>query len=224
MSATFGAPLAAVVLAIELLLFEFSARAFVPLVVATSSPAACTPRCSATGPLFRVPAHDYAGLEALPAFAILGLACGLLAVVISRGLFVVEDLYRKLPVKAFWHPVIGAVGFATVGLFVPRVLGVGLRRDRRRARRAGSPSARSPCSPSPSWWPGGSRSASGTSGGTLAPILLISARSACVVGSGLNTVLPGPDVAIGAFALVAMARRSAQRRGRRSPRSCSSSS
>src|SRR5699024_7576134 len=77
------------------------------------------------GPLFQVPAHDYAGLNALPAFVGLGLASGVLAIVVSRGLFIVEDLYRRLPIGQFWHPAIGALGFATVGLFVPRALGVG---------------------------------------------------------------------------------------------------
>src|SRR5690606_419056 len=123
--ATFGAPLAAVVLAIELLLFEFSVRAFVPLAVATSVAGGMHSELFEEGPLFRVPVHDYAGLDGLPAFVFLGLACGALAIVISRGLFLVEHLYRRLPVSEHWHPAIGAVGFATVGLFVPRALGVG---------------------------------------------------------------------------------------------------
>jgi chloride channel protein, CIC family len=125
MAATFGSPLAAVVLAIELLLFEFSARAFVPLVVATSIAGAVHAALFGSGPLFSVPRHDFAGLAQLPMFVPLGLLCGLLAVVIAKGLFAVEDLYRKLPVSDFWHPVIGAALFATVGLAVPRALGVG---------------------------------------------------------------------------------------------------
>ena len=56
---------------------------------------------------------------------VLGAGAGLLATVISRGLFTVEGWYRRLPVGEFWHPVIGAVIFATIGLFVPRALGVG---------------------------------------------------------------------------------------------------
>src|SRR5690606_15697835 len=102
MSATFGAPLAAVVLAIELLLFEFSVRAFVPLVVATSVAGGMHSALFEDGPLFDVPAHDFAGLDVLPAFVALGIACGLLATVISRGLFLIEDLYRRLPVSEFW--------------------------------------------------------------------------------------------------------------------------
>ncbi len=204
MSATFGAPLAAVVLAIELLLFEFSVRAFVPLVVATSVAGGMHSVLFGQGPLFHVPVHDYAGLDVLPAFVLLGLACGVLAIVISRGLFLVEDLYRRLPVGPFWHPVIGALGFATVGLFVPRALGVGYDAidDVLNSRLAVGTVAALAIGKLLAWW---LALGSGTSGGTLAPILLISASFGTVFGSALNGVLPGPDVALGAFAIVAMA-------------------
>ena len=204
MSATFGAPLAAVVLAIELLLFEFSVRAFIPLVVATSIAGGMHSVLFEEGPLFHVPTHDYAGLGVLPAFLLLGLACGVLAIVISRGLFLVEDLYRALPVSPFWHPAIGAIGFATVGLFVPRALGVGYDAigDVLTGELAVSTVGALALGKLLAWW---LALGSGTSGGTLAPILLISAAFGTVVGDGLNTVLPGPDVALGAFAVVAMA-------------------
>jgi H+/Cl- antiporter ClcA len=204
MSATFGAPLAAVVLAIELLLFEFSVRAFVPLVVATSIAGGMHSALFDDGPLFRVPTHDYAGLGVLPAFVLLGLACGVLAIVVSRGLFLVEDLYRRLPVGDVWHPAIGAVGFAAVALFVPRALGVGYDAigDVLDDRLAVGTVAALAAGKLLAWW---LALGSGTSGGTLAPILLISASFGTVVGAGLNAALPGPDVALGAFAIVAMA-------------------
>jgi H+/Cl- antiporter ClcA len=204
MSATFGAPLAAVVLAIELLLFEFSVRAFVPLVVATSIAGGTHSVLFGEGPLFQVPSHDFAGLDVLPAFVLLGIACGVLAIVISRGLFFVEDLYRRLPIGEFWHPAIGAIGFATVGLFVPRALGVGYDAigDVLNARLALGTVAALAVGKLIAWW---LALGSGTSGGTLAPILLISASFGTVVGDGLNHVLPGSDIAVGAFAVVAMA-------------------
>ena len=204
MSATFGAPLAAVVLAIELLLFEFSVRAFVPLVAATAIAAGMHSALFGSGPLFHVPVYDYAGLDVLPSFVILGLACGLLAIVVTRGLFFVEDLYRRLPIGDFWHPAIGAIGFVTVGIFVPRALGVGYDAigDVLDARLAVSTVAALAIGKLLAWW---LALGSGTSGGTLAPILLISASFGTVVGDGLNHVLPGHDVALGAFAIVAMA-------------------
>src|SRR2546423_13626883 len=125
MSATFGAPLAAVILAVELLLFEFSARALVPLIVATSVAAGVHDALFGSGPLFKVPVHDYRGLGGLPAFALLGLACGLLGVVITNGLFLIEAGYRRLPFGEVWHPIVGAVAFASVGLLPPPALGGG---------------------------------------------------------------------------------------------------
>jgi chloride channel protein, CIC family len=204
MAATFGSPLAAVVLAIELLLFEFSVRAFVPLVVATAIAGGMHSALFEDGPLFKVPRHDYAGLAVLPAFVLLGVACGVLAIVITRGLFAVENGYRRLPVGDFWHPVIGAVGFATVGLFVPRALGVGydVIGDVLAGRLAVGVVAGLAVGKLLAWW---LALGSGTSGGTLAPILLISSAFGSVVGAGLNGILPGPEIALGAFAVVAMA-------------------
>lgn len=204
MAATFGVPLAAVVLAIELLLFEFSTRAFVPLVVASSIAAGMHSLFFGAGPLFEVPAHDYAGLPVLPAFLALGVGAGLLAVVISRGLFVVEDLYRRLPVGDFWHPMIGAVVFASIGLFVPRALGVGydVIEDLLANRLAVGTVAVLTIAKLVAWW---AALGSGTSGGTLAPILMISAGYGVLFGSALDAVLPSIGVSVGAFAVVAMA-------------------
>lgn len=204
MAATFGAPLASVVLAIELLLFEFSARALIPLIVATSVAGGVHAALVGPGPLFQVPAHEFSGLAALPAFALLGLAAGLLAVVITKGLFSVEWMYRRLPVGEFWHPVIGAVLFACVGLIEPRALGVGYEAidDVLNGRLALSAVAILGAVKLLAWW---FALGSGTSGGTLAPILLISASAGTLVGVALNEVLPGQDVPVGLFAVVAMA-------------------
>ena len=204
MAATFGAPLASVVLAIELLLFEFSTRAFVPIVVASSVAGGMHSMLFGSGPLFEVPPHDYAGLSVLPVFVVLGIGAGLLAVVISNGLFVIERWYRRLPVSEFWHPVIGAVIFATVGLFVPRALGVGYEaiEDLLANRLAVGTIAVLAGAKLIAWW---AALASGTSGGTLAPILLISAGYGGLFGAAVEEVFPGLDVSPGAFAIVAMA-------------------
>src|SRR5947208_6489023 len=98
MAATFGTPLAAVVLAIELLLFEFSTRAFIPLVVASALAGGVHSAIFGSGPLFAVPHHSYAGLDRLGLYAALGVMAGLLAVVITRGLFTMEGGFRRVPV------------------------------------------------------------------------------------------------------------------------------
>jgi chloride channel protein, CIC family len=204
MAATFGSPLAAVVLAIELLLFELSARAFVPLVVATSIAGAIHAALFGSGPLFTVPRHDFAGLTQLPLFAVLGVVCGLLAVVIARGLFACEHLYRRLPVGESWHPVIGAAAFATIGLAVPRALGVGydVIDDALAGRLALGTLAALAAGKLVIWW---IALASGTSGGTLAPILLISSATGAFIGQVTADAFPGSGISPGAFALVAMA-------------------
>lgn len=204
MSATFGAPLASVILAIELLLFEFSARALVPLVVAAAVAGGVHTAIFGPAPLFSVPPHDYAGLAGLPAFVVLGLACGLLAVVVTKGLFIVERLYRGLPIGEFWHPVIGAAIFATVCLAAPRALGVGYDAigDVLNSRLTLDTVVILGTVKLVAWW---FALGSGTSGGTLAPILLISAAFGTLFGSAVDQVVPGLGIAPAAFALVAMA-------------------
>jgi CIC family chloride channel protein len=204
MSATFGAPLASVVLAIELLLFEFSTRAFIPFVVAASVAAGFHSAFFGSGPLFAMPVHDYAGLAILPWFVLLGVASGLLAVVVSQGLFLVEAGFRRLPVSDFWHPVIGAVGFSLVGLLVPRALGVGYDAigDVLNDRLAVTAIAVLAVAKLVAWW---IALGSGTSGGTLAPLLLIGGSFGSLVGSLIAWLDPGLGLSPGAFAVVGMA-------------------
>jgi CIC family chloride channel protein len=203
MAATFGAPLASVVLAIELLLFEFSTRALVPLVVAASVAAGMHAAFFGSGPLFAVPQHSFAGLSQLPFYVPVGLACGGLAVIINKGLFLIEDRFRRLPVSHFWWPAIGAVGFASVGLVVPRVLGVGYDQISQvlTVRLAIGTLAVLALAKLLAWWVA---LASGTSGGTLAPILLISGSFGALLGRLMEHV-PGVHLSPGGVALVAMA-------------------
>jgi H+/Cl- antiporter ClcA len=204
MAGVFGAPLASVVLAVELLLFEFSARALVPLVVSASIAAGVHAALFGTGPLFRVPPHDFAGLSTLGIFALLGVACGLLAVVVAKGLFAVEAGYRRLPLSEFWHPIIGALGFAIIGLAVPRALGVGYDaiNDVLASRIAVAALALLLLAKLVMWWVA---LGSGTSGGTLAPILLIGGSFGALIGAGIDAAFPGLGLSPGAVALVAMA-------------------
>lgn len=204
MAATFGAPVASIVLATELLLFEFSTRAFIPTAVSAAVAGGIHSALFGDGPLFTVPDHGFAGLADLPLFVPLGVLSGLLAVVISKGLFFVEAGFRRLPVSEFWHPVIGAVGFGLVGMMVPEVLGVGY--DQIDAVLAGTMTLGALAilggAKLIAWW---LALGSGTSGGTLAPVLLVSGAFGAVVGELTLAVFPGSGLSAGAFALVAMA-------------------
>jgi len=203
MAATFGAPLASVVLAVELLIFEFSLRALIPLIISSSIAAGMHSLLFGSGPLFEVPNHKFEGLSQLPYYAVLGLACGLLAVVINTGLFKIEDGFRRLPVGQFWWPAIGAIGFGCVGLLVPRALGVGYDQISSvlNDKLAIGTLLALMLAKLIAWW---IALGSGTSGGTLAPILLISGSFGALAGH-LAQSMPGVHASPGAFALVAMA-------------------
>lgn len=125
MSATFNTPIAGVILAIELLLFEFKSRSFIPLVIASTLATAVHMQLLGTGPMFSVAEMDFGVPHALPFYLLLGGLCGLAAVGFTRLHYWMEDLFEKLPIDELWWPAIGALGLGIIGYFVPRVLGVG---------------------------------------------------------------------------------------------------
>ncbi len=204
MAATFGAPLASLLFAIELLLFELSMRTLIPLVVATSIAGGVRSAVFGTGPLFNAPPHDYAGLGTLPLYAVLGLASGLVAVVIARGLFAAERSFRSLKLPIFWHPLIGSLFFAGIGLLVPRALGVGydVIDDVLAGDLALTTLGIVLVAKAAAWWVA---LGSGTSGGTLAPVLLMGASFGGLFAAVALEISPGLDISSGAFAVVAMA-------------------
>ena len=125
MAATFSTPIAGVIFAIELLLFEFRSRSFIPLVIATTIATTVHVVLIGPGPMFTVGAAHFDIARGLPFYLLLGVICGLMAVIMSRSLYWVEDQFEKLPIDELWWPAIGALGLGVIGYFVPRVLGVG---------------------------------------------------------------------------------------------------
>jgi CIC family chloride channel protein len=125
MAATFSTPIAGVIFAIELLLFEFRARSFIPLVIATTLATSVHILLIGPGPMFAVGHPNFDMLHGLPFYIVLGVICGYMAVAISKSLYRIEDLFEKLPISKMWWPAIGALCLGIIGFFVPRVLGVG---------------------------------------------------------------------------------------------------
>src|SRR5689334_12525546 len=121
MAATFNTPIAGVILAIELLLFEFKSRSFIPLVIASTLATAIHMQLLGAGPMFSVASMDFGVPRALPFYLVLGVLCGIAAVVFSKALYWVEDQFEKLPIDHLWWPAIGALGLGIIGYFVPRV-------------------------------------------------------------------------------------------------------
>jgi H+/Cl- antiporter ClcA len=204
MAAIFGAPLAAILLAIELLLFELSIRTLIPLVVAVSIAGGIHSAAFGTGPLLTAPPHDYAGLGQLPLYAVLGLTSGLIAVALTRALFAAERAFRSLRLPIFWHPLIGSLTFAAIGLLVPRSLGAGyyVIDDVLAGRLATGALAAVLVAKMVSW---SIALGSGTSGGTLAPVLLMGASFGGLFAAIALMIAPGLEISEGAFAVVAMA-------------------
>ncbi|MEO6884932.1 MAG: chloride channel protein [Jatrophihabitantaceae bacterium] len=203
MSATFNAPLASVILAIELVLFERSLRTIVPLSIACSIAASIHIVAFGATPLFMMQAGLHVGLAHLPLFALVGLASGILAVVLNKGLFAMEAAFRKLPVNIFWWPAIGALGFSLIGLIEPRTLSMGYSaiEDTLNGRFTIAALGALFAAKLISWW---ISLGSQTSGGTLAPMFLVGATMGSLLGHGLNAAIPGLHVSPAAFALVAM--------------------
>lgn len=203
MSATFNTPIAGVILAIELLLFEFKSRSFIPLVIASTLATAVHLQLLGKGPMFSVGTVDFGIPHALPFYLVLGVICGLAAIAFSKALYWVEDLFEKLPLDDMWWPAIGALGLGIIGYFVPRVLGVGydtisdilnnnlplklllivmIAKGVALIVSLGS----------------------GTSGGLLAPMFMSSAALGGAYALGVNRLFPAEHLAPGAFAVVAM--------------------
>jgi len=126
MSATFAAPVSAVLLAVELLLFEWKPRSLIPVAMASATAAAARHYVLGFGPLFPIPEHHIAmDATGLAACMLVGLLAGLLAAVLSSAIYLVEDGFAHLPVHWMWWPAIGAVAVGIGGYFFPQALGVG---------------------------------------------------------------------------------------------------
>ena len=203
MSATFNTPIAGVILAIELLLFEFKSRSFIPLVIASTIATAVHMQLLGTGPMFTVAAMDFGIPRALPFYVLLGGLCGLAAVGFSKLLYWTEDQFEKLPIDELWWPAIGALGLGIIGYFVPRVLGVGYDTisDILNANLALKLLIVIMMAKAVALVVS---LGSGTSGGLLAPMFMSSAAMGGVFALGVDRIFPGAHLSAGAFALVAM--------------------
>jgi CIC family chloride channel protein len=126
MSATFASPIAAVLLAVELLLFEWKPRSLVPVALASATAGAARRYILGLGPLFPVPAHPvFIGPEGLFGCVICGLLAGVLSMLLTGAVYASEDAFAKLPIHWMWWPAIGGLVVGLGGLIFPQALGVG---------------------------------------------------------------------------------------------------
>ena len=203
MAATFNTPLAGVVLAIELLLFEFKSRSFIPLVIASTVATSLSAALFHRGPLFHVTSVHFGLPQAMPAYLLLGLICGLAAVGFTRLLFWAEDRFESIRISPILLPAIGGLGLGVIAYFVPRVLGVGY--DTINAILNGS----LPLTLLVAVMVAKAAAlvvslASGTSGGLLAPLFMSSAALGAVYGELVRLIFPALGADPNAFALAAL--------------------
>ncbi len=204
MAATFNTPIAGVILAIELLLFEFKARSFIPLVIASALATGVHQLLMGQGPMFTVGPVDFGIPSNLPYYLVLGIICGLAAVIFSKALYWVEDQFEKLPIDWMWWPALAGVVLGILGIIAPRILGVGydtitdiLNNHLPLAILLTVMICKAVALLI--------TIGSGTSGGLLAPMFMISAALGAIFALVVNQIIPGANLSPGAFALVAMA-------------------
>jgi CIC family chloride channel protein len=126
MSATFAAPVASVLLAVELLLFEWKPRSMIPVALAAATAAAARRYIMGMGPLFPVPPHAaFIGPAGLAGCVLAGVLAGGLSALLTLAVYASEDSFAKLPIHWMWWPAIGGVVIGIGGLVCPQALGVG---------------------------------------------------------------------------------------------------
>jgi H+/Cl- antiporter ClcA/CBS domain-containing protein len=126
MSATFAAPVASVLLAVELLLFEWKPRSLVPVALASATAAVLRRYLLGFGPLFPVAQHPlFIGPKALLGCVLVGLLAGVLSALLTLSVYAAEDAFQRLPIHWMWWPAIGGLAIGLGGLIFPQALGVG---------------------------------------------------------------------------------------------------
>ena len=204
MAAVFSAPVSAVLLSIELLLFERRARSLIPVALGAVIGTGVRFVLEGSEPMFPMPAVAAPTLPAIAAYIVLGLLLGVVSVGVTKLTYAIEDGFEKLPIHWMWWPALGGVVVGAVGYFAPATLGVGY--GNIAAVIAGQVSLGGMvalCLLKLLSW--SVALGSGTSGGTLAPLFTIGGAMGGVAGLLLVAWMPWLQVDARMAALVCMA-------------------
>lgn len=204
MSAIFSAPIAAVVLAVELLLFELRPRSLIPVALACVAATGVRYVLMGTAPVFAMPVLASPGGWALAAYVLIGAVVGLVSVWTTKIVYAIEDGFEKLPIHWMWWPAIGGLAVGVIGYCAPLTLGVGYSNIENilNGRLTLTALAFLCVMKFLSW---SVSLGSGTSGGTLAPLFTIGGALGAVAGIGMATLAPHFGVDPRIAALVGMA-------------------
>ncbi len=204
MAATFGSPVSAVLLAVELLLFEYRPRSVIPVALASSVAVGVRALLVGSAPVFTVPTLQQPTMEALLAYVVLGAVIGVFAAFTTRIVYWIEDAYEELPIHWMWWPAVGAVVVGLIGLIDQRTLGVGYVNIDHilDGQLVGWTLLVLVVLKFISW---SVYLGSGTSGGTLAPLFTIGGGLGALLGSAAATLAPSLGIDVHVAALVGMA-------------------
>jgi len=203
MAAIFGTPIAAVFLAIELLLFEFSPKSILPVALACITGAAGHRVLFGAGPVFPMPGLITPSNTALAIYSFIGLITGVLSLGLTKIVYAIEDAFDKFPIHWMWWPAIGGLAVGVIGYFAPHTLGVGY--DNIINVLSGTMTLliviRLCFFKFLSW---AIALGSGTSGGTLAPLLTIGGAGGAILGAVILKLFPTSGITLPMAALVGM--------------------
>lgn len=204
MSCIFGTPLAAVILAIELLLFEFSPRSIVPVILSCITGAAFHHLYWGGAPVFTMPDVQAPANTALLAYSGIGVVIGILAALATKAVYAIEDAFEKLPLHWMWWPAIGGLVVGVVGYFAPETLGVGYANINNLLM--GKVTLQMLFTLGVLKFISWSFSlGSGTSGGTLAPLLTIGGAFGLFTAFLVQAIFPQVEISYSIAALIGMA-------------------
>jgi len=204
MTATFGSPVSAVLLAVELLLFELRPRSLIPVALAAAAATAVRIAFVGITPAFAMPNIVQPSESALASYVLLGAVVGVASVAVTRIVYAIEDAFDRLPIHWMWWPAIGAVAVGVCGYFAPHTLGVGY--DNIDRILAGEVAGRALLVLAGLKFVSWSVSlGSGTSGGTLAPLFTIGGGLGALLGGAAARAFPHLGIDPRIAALVGMA-------------------
>jgi CIC family chloride channel protein len=200
MTAIFGTPIAAVLIAIELLLFEYRARSVVPVALASAAAGGLRAIIHGAGPVFVMPEITSLTWQTDVIATLVGGIVGVASVYVTKVVYWIEDWFEELPIHWMWWPAIGAVAVGVIGVFAPRTLGVGY--DNIEGALAGAFTWKAlivlVVAKFVSW---AVALGTGTSGGTLAPLMTFGSGIGWLVTAGCAALAPsaGIDPRVGAL-------------------------
>ena len=202
-AATFNAPIAGSMFALEVILGDFGLATFSPIVISSVVATAISRHFLGDTPAFIVPAYELVSAWELPIYIVLGLFCAIVGVTFTRTLYKLEDLFDAFKFPGYLKAVVGGLILGAGGLLVPQILGVGYGAiDLALIQKY-------------SWWfllvlvfskilATSITIGSGGSGGVFAPSLFLGAMAGCFFGTVVHALFPGVTATPGAYSIVGM--------------------